>query len=94
MGASFDGPEELAEFRQSQGLGFRLLAAPKYPLGAAFDVLRDQEGRGRNRPARITYVIDPEGVVAAAVDVGDDTPDIRRHAGELVELLRELVGGD
>lgn len=43
-------------------------------------------------PRRITYLIDPEGVIRKTFDLDAGEHDLAEHAAECLEAIRELSG--
>ena len=86
LGASFDTPEENREFAHAQGFGFRLLADVDQRVGRAYEVVREGDERYAGFPQRISYLIDPEGLIRKAYRVAD----VAAHAGEVLADLAAL----
>jgi peroxiredoxin Q/BCP len=84
LGASFDRPEENRDFAQAQGFGFALLSDVDQQVGAAYEVLREGEERYAGFPQRVSYLIDPEGLIRKAYRVAD-------VSGHAAEVLRDLA---
>ena len=68
--------------------GFPLLSDPDREIAALLDVKRASTHPLSFIPRRVTYLIDPEGVVARSYDVGRN---IEGHAGAVLEDLRALT---
>lgn len=68
---------------------FPLLSDPAHEVAAMLDVKRAKSHPLFFLPRRVTYLIDPEGVVARSYDVGRH---IEGHAEAVLDDLRELVG--
>lgn len=66
-----------------------MLSDPERVAGTAFEVVRPAGDRYAGFPLRISYLIDPEGVVAKVYDVAD----VAAHAAEVLADLRTAVGG-
>lgn len=91
LGISFDPPEENCAFADAEGFSFSLLSDPDATTGPTFDVLRDEVDLA-DRARRVTYLIDPDGIVRRAYDVGGDPAAAERHADLVADdlaLLRE-----
>lgn len=84
LGASFDTPEENLAFAIAQEFPYRLLSDVDHSVGTAYEVARDANEKYAEYPRRLSYLIDPEGVVARAYDVTD-------VAGHAEQVLRDLV---
>ena len=80
LGASFDSPEENRVFRDKFNFPFDLLCDTGRSMGIAYGAAGDASA---SHPARISYLIDPEGKVAKVYGkvVPGDHPD---------EVLRDL----
>lgn len=71
------------------GFEFPLLSDSDKEIAALLDVKRAKTHPLSMIPRRVTYLVDPEGVIARAYDVGRN---IKGHADEVLADLRELVG--
>ena len=89
LGASFDTPEENKAFADDQGFGFRLLSDVDRTVGAAYEVARAADDQYASFPHRVSYLIDPEGVVRRAYKVSD----VAGHADEVLADLTALQAG-
>ena len=80
LGASFDTPEENRAFKDKFNFPYDLLCDTGKLVGIAYGVAGDASA---THPARISYLIDPEGKVAKVYGkvVPGDHPD---------EVLRDL----
>lgn len=83
-GISFDSPEDNAAFRAKHDFPFDLLSDTDTTVGASYDVLRDADDPFVDYPQRISYLIDPEGMIAKAYEVSDP-------AGHAAEVLVDLA---
>ena len=84
LGASFDTPEENRVFAEDQEFGYDLPSDVDRSVGAAFEVLRD-EPRFAPFADRISYLIDPTGIIRRSYDAHD----VAAHADAvLADLLR------
>jgi peroxiredoxin Q/BCP len=63
LGASFDGVEKNARFAEKQGFPFPLLCDTERTLGLAYGACDSPKARFADR---ISYVIGPDGRIAAA----------------------------
>ena len=84
LGASFDTPDENLAFAIAQEFPFRLLSDIDHSVGTAYEATRDASEKYAEFPRRLSYLIDPEGVIARAYDVTD-------VAGHAEQVLRDLV---
>ena len=78
VGVSTDKAPTLAKFRDKHDFGFPLLSDSEKEISAAYGTLN-----------RVTYLIDPEGVVRAV------WPKVKvdGHAEAVLSRLKELAGG-
>ena len=85
VGVSTDKAPTLAKFRDKHDFGFPLLSDSEKEISAAYGTLKDH-GKSANR---VTYLIDPEGVVRAV------WPKVKvdGHAEAVLSRLKELAGG-
>jgi peroxiredoxin Q/BCP len=88
VGISFDGPEDNREWSEMMHFDFPLLSDPDREIGALLDVKRPKMHPLFLFPRRVTYLIDPELVIARSYDVGRN---IEGHAAEVLEDLRSLT---
>ena len=84
IGISFDTPEENAAFRAKFDFPFPLLCDTDKSVGALYDVLRDADDPFADYPQRISYLIDPDGVIAKTYQVSDP-------GGHAAEVLADLT---
>jgi len=82
VGVSVDSPKAQKEFCEQQKLPFNLLADEEGKLAKLFGVF-DQK---RKLARRVTFVIDPQGVIRAV----DEKVNVRTHGHDIAKLLREL----
>jgi peroxiredoxin Q/BCP len=90
LGVSFDSVEEQAAFAEAEQFHYRLLSDPDQTVGAAYDTVR-QEGEdyhGMPLPRRVSYLINPDGVIAKAYDLTGQ--DLSEHAGRILDDIAEL----
>ncbi len=88
LGISFDAPEANRAFRDKFEFPFRLLSDWDEQVGVAYEA-RDPGTDKLSFARRISYLIDPEGVIARSYEVGD----IPAHAGQVLADLAELRAG-
>lgn len=88
LGVSTDGDDKHARFAETHGLGFPLLADPKGVIGKRYGVLSGLR-RLFGMNARVTYVIDKEGIIRGALrselNVGRHLEEVRRVLGLLAK---------
>jgi peroxiredoxin Q/BCP len=85
VAVSTDKSPTLAKFRDKHDFAFPLLSDSEKQISAAYGTLKDH-GKSANR---VTYLIDPEGVVRAL------WPKVKvdGHAEAVLARLKELAGG-
>lgn len=71
LGASFDTPEDNKTFADAESFGFRLLSDTDRAVGRQYEVERQPDEQYADYPMRIAYLIDPEGTIREAFEVGD-----------------------
>jgi peroxiredoxin Q/BCP len=86
VGASFDPPEANRVFAEKFRLPFPLLSDLDRTVGERYQVRRSPEERYSRSPRRITYLIDPQGVIRRAYRVKDIEP----HPSQVLDDLRRL----
>jgi peroxiredoxin Q/BCP len=84
VGASTDKASTLLKFRDKHGFQFPLLSDAEKEIATAFGTLKDH----RKSSNRVTFLIDPEGIVKAV------WPKVRvdGHAEKVLKRLKELQG--
>lgn len=55
----------------AEGFAFRLLADTDRSVGTAYDVLRAPDDQYAAMPKRISYLINPDGVIRRSYEVAD-----------------------
>jgi peroxiredoxin Q/BCP len=85
VGVSTDKAPTLAKFRDKHDFAFPLLSDSEKQISTAYGTLKDH-GKSANR---VTYLIDPQGVVRAV------WPKVKvdGHAEAVLARLKELAGG-
>jgi thioredoxin-dependent peroxiredoxin len=86
LGASFDTPEENRVFAETESFAFRLLSDGDRSVGRAYDAARPDDDPLASLPLRVSYLIDPQGVIRRAYTVTDPTG----HATEVLADLEAL----
>lgn len=81
-GASLDSVADQAKFHEQQELNFPLLSDPDGSVAAKYGVLPE----GASWTARVTFVIDPKGILRAI----DDKVQVTSHGDDLIELIESL----
>lgn len=78
--------EDNKAFHDAQTFGFPLLADTDRAVGTAYEVARDPSEQYADFPKRISYLIDPDGVIRRAYEVRD----VAAHADEVLHDLAQL----
>jgi peroxiredoxin Q/BCP len=86
LGASFDTPEENKAFAETESFGFRLLSDADRSVGTAYGAVRPPDDPYAAMPKRVSFLIDPEGVIRRTYDVKDTAA----HADEVLADLATL----
>lgn len=89
LGASFDSIEENRKFAQEQGFKYQLLSDSEKEVGPLYQVMREPGDKFESLPKRISYLIDPEGIIQVAYEVSDP----QSHAQQVIEDLKRLTSG-
>lgn len=87
IGASFDSVEDNRSFLKENNFEFPLLSATRED-GARWEVLRAEDDEWGAYPKRISYLIDPNGVIVKSYKVGEPS----QHPHEVLADLRVLRG--
>ncbi|HHQ48295.1 MAG TPA: thioredoxin-dependent thiol peroxidase [Acidobacteria bacterium] len=88
LGISHDSVERLVRFRDKHGLTFPLLSDPEHRVTEAYGVyaLKKMAGREYMGIVRSTFLIDPEGTIAAVWR----KVRVKGHVDQVVARLKEL----
>lgn len=82
---SLDDVSSLKEFAKAQKLEFKLLSDPDGSAAGKFGAMMDK----RPFAKRVTFVIDPEGVLRHV----DESVDVTKHGSDLVSVIKKLQQG-
>ena len=86
LGVSVDPFPSQGVFAKSLELNFPLVSDwPHYATAKAYDVWQEE----RSLPARVTYVIDKDGVIRGVID---SERDMEVHSREALRIVWELAG--
>jgi thioredoxin-dependent peroxiredoxin len=85
LGISFDAPEANKKFSEKYDFPFRLLSDYDEQVGVQYET-RDPGTDKVSFSKRLSYLIDPEGVIRASYEVAD----IPAHPAEVLVDLHEL----
>jgi peroxiredoxin Q/BCP len=88
IGASFDTPADNEAFADAQNFGFSLLSDVDRQVGEAYQVVRPEQERYRDFPRRVSYLIDPAGIIRRAYTVAD----VAGHAAQVLLDVALLSG--
>ncbi len=87
VGASFDTVAEQKDFAAAEGFPYPLISDPDRAIGRAYEAERDEGEDYADYPRRITYLIDPDGMIAETYDM--DGRDLEAHASEVLAAIAE-----
>ena len=88
LGASFDTPEDNKAFAEAQSFGFRLLSDVDRAVGTAYGAVRPPDDQYASMPKRVSFLIDPDGVIRKTYEVSDPAG----HADAVLTDLDALRG--
>jgi peroxiredoxin Q/BCP len=88
LGISFDAPEANKAFREKYDFPFTLLSDWDEQVGVAYET-RDAGTEKVTFAKRLSYLIDPDGIIRKSYKVGD----IPAHPAEILADLDELRQG-
>jgi thioredoxin-dependent peroxiredoxin len=83
FGASFDTPEENKAFKDAQGFQYDLLSDADKAVGTAYEVTLPADHKYANYPQRMSFLIDPAGVLRATYEV----KELAEHAAQVIADL-------
>ena len=86
VGISFDPPEKNKTFAKDQGFPYRLLSDVDHAVGEAYGAARPPDHDWAAVARRLTFLIDPDGVVRKVYDV----KDFGGHPDEVLTDLKQL----
>ncbi len=81
-GVSTDDVKSQAAFRKAQNLAFELLSDVDASVAAKYQVMMN----GRPFARRVTFVLDPKGIIRLI----DDKVDVNAHGTQLATRIRAL----
>jgi thioredoxin-dependent peroxiredoxin len=88
FGVSFDTVADNAAFKEKHEFPFPLLCDTGRSVGAAYEARQPDDHAFADYPKRVSYLIDPDGVIRRAYEVSDPGG----HAAEVLADLRTLRG--
>ena len=86
VGLSFDMPEDNYMWAQEQGFDFPLLSDIDHAIARRFEVERDADDQYADFPLRVSYLVDPYGIIRKTYAVSG----VATHATAVLATLREL----
>lgn len=88
VGASFDTVEEQKAFAVENDFSYVLLSDTGREIGRAYEAEREEgdDYHERGYPRRISYLIDPDGIIVRAYDLTGR--DLAAHAGEMLAEIQ------
>ena len=92
VGASFDSVEEQLAFAETESFPFALISDPDKSIGRLYHVEREpgEDYYEYGLPRSVTYLIDPEGQIAAAYDLAGQ--DLAGHAAQVLADIQFRSG--
>lgn len=88
-GVSTDRPEDNRAWAEKMEFEFRLLSDTSGEAVRAWDAERAPDDRWHSLPRRITYLIDPEGIIRRAWTVERDAID--SHPEDVLAAVTDLM---
>ena len=88
VGISFDTPQDNKAWADAQDFGFRLLSDVDQTVGRAYEVLREPDDQYAAFPLRVSYLIDPDGIIRKTFAVSG----VADHATAVLVALATLRG--
>lgn len=89
LGISHDPPEDNCAWAEESGFQFRVLSDPEWAVSAEYLTQRAADDPYLALTKRITYLIDPDGVIRRSYDVKPH--EIFGHPQAVLADLRELA---
>ncbi len=82
LGISYDTPDDNRAWAEKHRFPFQLLSDEDRSVAGAYGAVRHPDDASPGRPRRITYVIDPAGVIRLSYRVA--SADIAGHADRVL----------
>jgi peroxiredoxin Q/BCP len=86
LGASFDTPADNKAFADAQHFPYRLLSDPTREVGAAYGVKKEPDEQWSDFPRRMTFLIDPQGVIQRVYSV----TDVAKNPQDVLDDIEDL----
>lgn len=92
VGASFDTIEDQKTFATEQEFPYTLISDSDKSIGKSYQTERtpDMPMHEYGIPRRITYLINPEGVITKTYDLDAGKPDLASHAADVLEDIKSM----
>ena len=87
VGASFDTVEEQKRFADEQGFSFALISDPDRKIGELYGTARAADDPAVGFCKRTSFLISPDGLIAAIWDQ-DSITDFQTHGDEVLSEIR------
>ena len=90
LGISFDTVADQKKFATGEGFAYQLLSDGDKSVGGQYDTVRKpgEKYAEHGIPRRVTYLINPEGVIHKAYDGEAEGVDLKAHAQEVLNDIR------
>ena len=90
LGVSFDSVADQKAFASEQSFPYPLLSDGDKAMGKAYEAERQpgEKYAEHGIPKRITYLINPDGVISQAIDVEGTGADLESHAQVMLDAIR------
>lgn len=88
LGVSFDTPEDNKAFKEDRALPFPLLSVPDRTTANDYGALRQPDDPFADFPKRISYLIDPSGIIVRSYEVDDPGGHAAAVAVDLEAAIR------
>jgi thioredoxin-dependent peroxiredoxin len=88
IGLSFDTQAENKAWSEAQGFGFNLLSDEDHAVGRTYEVEREADDQYAAFPLRVSYLIDPDGIIRKTFGVSA----VADHATAVLDTLAALRG--
>ena len=90
LGISFDAVADQKSFADEQKYPYKLLSDSDKAVGALYDTVRQpgEQYQEYGLPRRVTYLIDPEGVIRNAYNAEAEGVDLAQHAAQVLEDIK------
>lgn len=92
VGASFDTIEEQKTFATEQEFPYKLISDSDKSIGKSYQAERtpDMPMHEYGIPRRITYLINPEGIIIKTYNLDVGEPDLASHAADVLADIKSM----